>query len=161
MRRVIIVSFAIWCCVIVSGCSSLMPSFKEPQVNITSFALAPNSVGLAPRFNVGVQVINPNGMSLPLKGIDYSVEIEGNRILSGASPNLPTVPAHGTADFEIVASPDLFGGARLLNDLMTKQRDALRFTFKAQLDVGGLIGNVDIEESGSFSLSGGKMTTGQ
>lgn len=137
------------------ACSSLMPGFQDPQVSITSFALAPDASGIAPRFNIGIRITNPNRVALPLRGISYEVEVEGNRILNGASPNLPTVGAYDTADFVIEAAPDLFGGARLLGDLLAHQRSTLGFTFRARIDTGSLLPALRIEESGSFGLPAG------
>lgn len=136
-----------------TACSSLVPGFEQPQVSLTSFALAPQSNGLSPRFNIGLRITNPNRMPLPLRGISYEVEVEGNRILNGASPDLPTVGAYDSADFVIEAAPDLFGGARLLADLMTRQRSSsLGFTFRARIDSGSLLPAIRVEESGSFGL---------
>lgn len=136
---------------LLAGCSGL-PGYEQPEVNITSFALAPGSTGLAPRFNIGVQVINPNRMALPLRGMSYGVEIEGNRILSGATPDLPTVPAYDTAEFVIEASPDLIGSARLLSELFARQRSTLAYTFNARIDTGGLLPSINVVEAGSFGL---------
>lgn len=137
---------------LLAACGSLTPGFQDPQVSITSFALAPESSGIAPRFNIGIRVTNPNRVALPLRGISYEVEVEGNRILNGASPDLPTVGAYDTADFVIEATPDLFGGARLLGDLFARQRSNLGFTFRARIDTGSLLPAIRVEESGNFNL---------
>lgn len=138
------------------ACAGLTPNYEKPQVNVTSFTLAPDSSGLAPRFNIGLQVINPNRTALPLVGMSYSVEVEGNRILSGAEPNLPRIEGYSSADIVIQASPDLFGSARLLNQLLSGQRDELNYLFKARLDVGTLMPYINIEEEGSFGLTNGQ-----
>lgn len=138
-----------------AACGSLTPGFQQPQVSVTSFALAPQSSGLAPHFNIGLRVTNPNRIALPLRGISYEVEVEGNRVLNGASPDLPTVGAYDSADFVIEAAPDLFGGARLLADLMTRQRSSLGFTFRARIDTGSLLPAIRVEETGSFGLPAG------
>ena len=137
---------------LLAGCAGMMPGYEKPQVNITSFALAPESSGRAPRFNIGIQVINPNRATLSLRGISYSLEVEGNRVLSGATADLPEVPGYGMADFVIEASPNLFGSIRLLGDLFSRQHDTLGFSFKARIDAGGMMPYVNVKESGSFSL---------
>lgn len=142
--------------IFLAACAGLTPNYEKPQVNVTSFTLAPDSSGLAPRFNIGLQVINPNRMALPLVGMSYSVEVEGNRILSGAEPNLPRIEGYSSADIVIQASPDLFGSARLLNQLLSGQRDELSYLFKARLDVGTLMPYINIEEEGSFGLTNGQ-----
>lgn len=85
--------------------------------------------------------------------MSYSVEVEGNRILSGAEPNLPRIEGYSSADIVIQASPDLFGSAHLLNQLLTGQRDELNYLFKAKLDVGTLMPYITIEEKGRFGLT--------
>lgn len=139
---------------LLGACGALAPGFERPQVNVTSFTLAPDSTGTAPRFNIGIQVINPNRQALPLQGMSYSVEIDGNRILAGATPDLPRVPAYGMADFVIAASPDMFGAARLLGDLFAGQRNtSIDYTFRARLDVGGMLPFINIEENGNFEFA--------
>lgn len=143
---------AILMLVILSACASWAPGYEKPQINVTSFSLAPESNGFAPRFLIGLQVINPNRSALPLQGMSYSVEVEGNRILSGAEPDLPRVEGYSSADIVIEASPDLLGSARLLNQLMSGQKQTLDYLFKARFDVGSLLPYVSIEERGEFGL---------
>lgn len=135
------------------ACSSLAPNYEQPEVSITSFSLEPNSVGLTPQFNIGLRIINPNRTALPLAGMSYSVEIEGNRILTGANPDLPRIPGFGSADITIQASPDLFGSARLVNQLLSSQKEQLAYLFRAKLDVGSLMPYITIEEKGNFGLT--------
>jgi len=153
MRTLLVVGVFLLLALLSAGCATLSPGYEKPQINVTSFAVAPESVGLAPRFNIGIQVINPNRTALPLKGMTYALEIEGNRVLSGATADLPRVPAYGMADFMIEASPDLLGSARLLGDLFAHQRDSFAFTFKGRLDVGSLMPFIHFEESGRFGLA--------
>ena len=140
--------------VLLAGCASLSPYDEVPEVNITSFTLAPESAGVVPRFNIGIQVINPNRTALSLRGMNYSVEIDGNRILSGATADLPEVPGYGAADFAIQASPNLLGGARLVADMLSRERSDFGYTFRARLDVGGIRRYVNVEESGRFGGPG-------
>lgn len=136
---------------LLAGCAGMAPDYETPQVNVTSFNLAPES-SAGPRFNIGLQVVNPNRTELRLEGMSYSIEIEGNRIMSGAQNGLPVVAAYGTADITLQASPNLLGGARLIADLMAGPGDTLDYTFKGKLDAGGLFRQINIEESGSFNL---------
>ncbi len=140
---------------LLTGCATLSPYPERPTVSVTSFALAPESTGMAPRFRVGLNVVNPNRRELPLVGMSYAVELEGTRILSGATADLPVVPAYGSADFTVDLSPDLLGSARLLTDLMARQRDRLDYSFNARLDVGGWMPDIRLQQTGQLSLSGG------
>lgn len=137
-----------------AGCASLSPYDEAPEVNITSFTLAPAGAGVVPRFNIGIQVINPNRAALSLRGMNYSVLIDGNRILSGATADLPEVPGYGAADFTIEASPNLLGGARLMTDMLSRESSDFGYTFRARLDVGGVLRYINVEESGRFGGAG-------
>lgn len=138
--------------VLLSACASWWHSYEEPQINITSFSLAPDSSGVAPRFLIGLQVINPNRRALPLQGMSYSVEVDDNRVLSGVKPDLPHIDGYSSVDIIIEASPDLLGSARLLNQLLSGQKKTLDYLFKARFDVGALLPYVTIEERGEFAL---------
>ncbi len=139
---------------LLAGCAGLSPYDEAPEVNITSFTLSPESAGMVPRFNIGVQVINPNRAGLSLNGMNYSILIDGNRILSGATADLPEVPGYGTADFMIEASPNLLGGARLFSEILARERSDFGYTFRARLDVGGIRRYINVEESGRFGAPG-------
>ena len=138
---------------VIAGCA--LPSRQEPpHISVTSFSLVPGGNALAPKFNIGLRIVNPNRATLPLQGMAYDRTVDGNRILTGASPNLPRIPGYGTADIIVEASPDLVGGVRLLNDLLGGQRKSLDYSFHARLDVGRMLPHVEIEESGNLNLSG-------
>jgi len=136
---------------LLNSCSSIAPGNERLQVNLTSFALSPDSPG-GPRFNIGLQVVNPNRDPIRLAGIAYSIEVQGNRILSGAQNDLPVIQGYSSADIVIEASPNLLGGARLIADLLRGPGDGLDYTFKAKLDPGRLLPDISIEESGRFNL---------
>lgn len=140
-----------------SSCASVLPSYEKPQISVTSFSLAPESNGMTPTFLIGLRVVNPNRVTLPLEGMSYSVEVEDQRILSGAEPDLPEVPGYGTAEFTISAVPDLLGSARLINQLLSGQRDSLHYRFTAKFDVGRLLPFLTLEEEGEFGFG---TTTG-
>lgn len=139
--------------VLVSACASLSLNYEKPQVTITSFSLAPYKAGLTPRFEIGIQVINPNSVELPFRGMSYAVEIEGLRVLSGATSDIPTVPAYGQVSFKIDASPDLLNSARLLGELLSnQQRSHVNYGFNARLDAGRLLPMIKIKETGELKL---------
>lgn len=137
---------------VLTGCASLIDSYEKPQVSITSFSLAPQSEAASPTFLIGLRVVNPNRAVLPLYGMSYSVEVENQRILSGAEPDLPEVPGYGSAEFTVSASPDLLGSARLISQLLSGKQDSLHYRFTAKFDVGRLLPFITLEEEGEFGF---------
>ncbi|RDE19744.1 hypothetical protein DV711_12765 [Motiliproteus coralliicola] len=136
-----------------SGCATLQPGFEKPQVNLTSFELLPSN-GVAPKFGIGLHVINPNRTPLSLKGLVYNVEIEGHKILTGVANDLPVIAAYGEGDIQLQASANLFNTLRMLSSLVNRPSDSLSYDLNAKLDVGSLLPRVEVNESGKIDLSG-------
>ena len=135
------------------GCASLLPSFETPTVNVSSFEILPGN-SIVPTFEIGLHVTNPNQTALKLKGFSYHVELEGYRIISGVSNQLPVIEAYGEGDVLLQVRPDLFSTINLFTDLMNQPRDKFTFKLEALLDVGGLMPKIRVYEEGEFSLAG-------
>jgi LEA14-like dessication related protein len=148
-RRVLIAMGAL----LMTGCAGLQTGFERPRIILTSFRAVP-SEGFAPRFAIGLRVVNPNRGALNLRGLSYDVELEGHPLLSGVTSNLPRVPGYGEADIEVLVGVDLLGGLRLFNELLSDtRRERFRYALRARLDVGGLQPFVTLEEKGELSLA--------
>ncbi len=137
---------------IVTGCATIQSDYETPSVIISDFRALP-SEGIAPKFQIGLHIINPNRTALDLKGISYSVSLEGHKILTGVSNKLPVVEAYGEGDVTLVATTDLFGGIGLFADLMNVQRETFSYLLKVKMDIGGLRPNIYINKEGSISLA--------
>ncbi len=136
------------------GCAPLLPHFEEPTVNVSSFRVLPGH-SIVPTFEIGLHVTNPNRIALKLQGLSYHVELEGYRILSGVSNQLPVIEAYGEGEVLLQVSPDLFSTLSLFTDLMNQPRDRFAFTLEALLDVGGVLPKIGVHKDGELSLTGG------
>lgn len=140
---------------VVAGCAPLSPNFETPTVNLTSFRVLPGS-SIVPTFEFGLHVINPNRTALKLRGLSYNVELEGFRVLSGVSNQLPVIEGYGEGDVLLQASPDLFSTISLFTNLLNQPRDKFSFNFEALLDIGGLMPKIRVNKEGELSLAGAK-----
>ncbi|WP_339720711.1 LEA type 2 family protein [uncultured Paraglaciecola sp.] len=136
---------------ILSACVGLNPNFEEPDVSVNSFKLLPGA-SINPTFEIGLRVLNPNSISLNLKGMSYSASIEGNKVFSGVANQLPIVPAYGEADIKLNVQADLFGGIRLIGDLLKKRDKAVSYTLKVKLDLGTFALPIYITHRGDLSI---------
>ena len=132
--------------ILLSSCSAMHPVFDEPEVNVTAFKLLPSS-GL-PKFEIKLQITNPNSIDLNLRGLSYSASIEGNKVLTGAANQLPQIPAYGEGEVTLNGAIDLLGGFQLINDLMQKQTKGLGYTLNIKMDVGLYLPAIRIEKQG-------------
>ncbi len=145
----------IWSFSLLGGCAGMMRStLNTPDVSLQTFRVLPQQ-GVGPRFEIGLHIINPNREPLNFFGIYYTVDIEGYKVLSGVSNNLPTVEPYGEADIYLEAGVDLLSGIRLLSSLMNDPRESFKYGFKAKLDPRGYLRDIIIQEEGEFNLRGG------
>ena len=137
----------------IAGCATLNPDYETPIVNVSSIRALP-SEGIAPRFEIGLHIINPNRYPLTLQGIVYSLKLEGYKILTGVANDLPIIDGYGEGDVTLIATTNLLSSIRFLADLMKAQRDVIAYDLEAKLDLGGFRPNIHVGEKGEIDLSG-------
>jgi len=147
LKRALLVLFVL----MLAGCATVQSDFEKPEVSVTSFRALP-SEGMAPRFLIGLHIINPNREAISLQGITYRVSLEGRKLLNGVANDLPEVPAYGEADFSVTATADLLSGFRLLTDLLQTRRESVTYELSARLDLGSYLPYVNVVETGELNL---------
>ncbi|AMV72322.1 hypothetical protein DBW_1970 [Desulfuromonas sp. DDH964] len=141
-------------CLLVFGCAGLGPGFEEPTVGLSSFRLLP-AEGMAPRFEIGLHIVNPNRTPLKLEGIVYSLTLAGQKVVTGATSDLPEVPAYGEGDVTLTATTDLLRSIRLLASLLNQPQSVVTYALDAKLDIGSLRPRIHLQEKGEISLEDG------
>jgi len=137
----------------IAGCATLNPEYETPSVNVIAIRALPSD-SIAPRFEIGLHITNPNRNALKLHGIAYSLKLDGHKILTGVANDLPTIDGYGEGDVTLIATTSLLSSMRFLADLMNAQGDTVTYELSAKLDLGGLRPNVHVGEKGEISLSG-------
>lgn len=137
----------------IAGCATLQTDYETPSVNVSAIRALP-SESIAPQFEIGLHIINPNRDALKLHGIAYSLRLEGYKILTGVANDLPVIDGYGEGDVTLIATTSLLSGIRFFADLMNTQRDVIAYDLRAKLDLGGLRPNIHVIEKGEINLSG-------
>ena len=135
------------------SCATLQPGYETPTVSITSFEAIP-SQGMIPQFQIGLHIVNPNRSPLNLKGISYTITLEGHKIMTGVSNQLPQIEAYGEGDVVLNASVDLFSSIGFFTDLMRHQKkNRISYSLNAKLDAGSLHPLIRVSKKGEISLT--------
>lgn len=133
-----------------AGCARFTLNYEEPTVGLKTFRLIPTG-GIVPTFEIGLHIINPNRDSLAVKGLFYTVTIEGHNVLAGVANDLPEIKGYEEEDITIVATVDLLSGAKLIRSLLIQPTTKFQYTFNAKLDMGTFLPTMNIVEKGQFS----------
>lgn len=137
----------------ISGCATLQSGYETPVVSIRSFEAIPTQ-GMIPQFQIGLHIINPNRSPLNLKGVSYTISLEGHKIMTGVSNELPMIEAYGEGDIVLKASVDLFSSIGFFTDLIrTQGKDKISYSLTAKLDAGSLHPFIRVTQKGQVSLT--------
>ncbi len=137
----------------ISGCATLQPGYEIPIVSITSFKAMPTQ-GLIPQFQIGLHIVNPNRSPLNLKGVSYTISLEGHKIMTGVSNQLPVIEPYGEGDVLLTASIDLFNSIGFFTDLiLTQKKEKISYSLNAKLDAGSLHPLIRVTKKGYISLT--------
>jgi LEA14-like dessication related protein len=134
------------------ACTGMRPGFETPTVAFTSFRMLP-STGIAPEFEIGLRVTNPNREALKLQGLAYTVSLEGKELIKGVANQLPVIEGYGSGDVTLTAAPDMLAGIQFFGDLMRSPRDTVGYTVEAKLDVGTFIPAIRVRDEGKITLA--------
>ncbi|MDH3351152.1 MAG: LEA type 2 family protein [Gammaproteobacteria bacterium] len=152
-------SFVVFVAVMVlSACTAMRPGYETPTVTVNSFRSLP-SEGALPSFEIGLHVINPNSTPLNLRGVAYTISLEGHDLIKGVGNELPIIDAYGQGQFTVIASASLFAGIRLITDLMSGPRESFKYELEAKLDIGAFRPAIYVRDRGEISLSGSSRET--
>ena len=136
----------------IAGCATLYTDYETPSVNVSTIRALPSD-SIAPRFEIGLHVINPNRNPLKLHGIAYSLKLDGYKILTGVASDLPTIDGYAEGDVTLIAGTSLLNSMRFFADLVNAQKDHIAYELNAKLDLGGLRPNIHVGEKGEIRLS--------
>lgn len=134
-----------------AACATMDPDYEPPSVSISSVRALPVASGL-PNFEIGLRVLNPNSTPLELRGMSFTISLDGNKLIRGVGNELPVIDAYGAGDFTVTASANVFAGIRFFNDMINNPTDTVTYEVKAKLDVGPFRPAVRISDSGELSL---------
>jgi LEA14-like dessication related protein len=136
---------------LLAGCV-LSRKLEAPTLSIVSVQLASGTLW-EQHLKVRMHVHNPNDLALPVKSLEYTLEVEGQTFASGTSDSGFVVPALGETEFDMTMTTNVAGtliGLLGRTDAL-EQTVAYRLTGKVELSQG-LLRSIPFEQSGTFRL---------
>jgi LEA14-like dessication related protein len=138
--------------VTVSGCSALRPELEAPRLAIVHVSMTSADI-FNQQFLLRVNAQNPNKRELKIKGLDYTLFLEGDGFAEGMLNKPFTIPAEGETDFDMTVKTNFVSGiGRLLSRL--NGRTQVNYTLQGKLltDIR-FLKKIPFEETGSVNLT--------
>ncbi|MFI8610516.1 LEA type 2 family protein [Pseudomonas sp. NPDC077649] len=140
MIRIISLLMFFGLCSGLAGCSTWMTGgFKDPDVQLIKVDVIKARL-LEQEFRLRFRIDNPNGFSLPVRGLDYAVHLNEMKLAEGYSNEWFTVPAHGHHSFEVPVRTNLWRHVRQIVKMLEKPDQPIRYRLQGEVKTGMLFG---------------------
>ncbi len=147
---------------LLTACAGLAGLSQKPEVSVASVDL--RQLGfLEQHFAVQLRIRNPNDVALPITGLSFDIEVNGQRFVSGVSDKAVTVPRFGDALLEVTAISTLAGALKqfyalqrgaqrgVQNGSQLRGPERLDYRISGRLQLAG-VGSVPFERQGDLRL---------
>lgn len=151
-RRVVQLLLVLLVALGLSACATLYGEMDPPSISIEDVSAVPADSGV-PRFEVVLNVVNPNKRALDIAGIAYSLEILGKELVMGVTDEVPRIEGYSEEKVTLQAGVQLVGILRLMAALGTTPSEELDYRFSAKIDFEGFLPTQRVEETGKISLN--------
>jgi LEA14-like dessication related protein len=130
-----------------SGCSLFVPKLEKPTLSVVRVQMLKSDLWHQ-EFKVRIRVENPNDRELPVKGIVYELDVEGQELAHGMSGDSFVVPALGEAEFDMSVSANM---ANMLIKLLNKGGNQVEYRIYGKIALSaGLLRSISFDDHGTF-----------
>jgi LEA14-like dessication related protein len=120
-----------------AGCAAV--TMKSPEVSLSGVTIDEFGL-LEQRLGIKLRVMNPNDADLPIDGVTFDVDVNGQSFAKGVSNKPVTVPRFGEAVLNLSAVSTLGSLLRQLADLAKSGHETVEYRVYGRFYGGGLNG---------------------
>jgi LEA14-like dessication related protein len=143
MARILIVLVALG----LSACSLFAPKLEKPTLSVVSVQMLKSDLWHQ-ELKVRMRVQNPNDRELPVKGLSYALDVDGQEFAHGMSGESFVVPALGEAEFDMSVSANM---ASMLIKLLGQGGNQVEYRITGRIALSaGLLRSIPFNDHGTF-----------
>ncbi len=137
---------------VLGGCSTWFSAdFRTPDVQLVDVELVYAKM-LEQEFLLKFRIDNPNSDSLPVRGINYTLHLNGTLLGRGQSNQWLTVPANSTEYVTLRAHTNLWRHVKSFVALFNNPNQPISYALEAELKTGLIFNKtVPVRRQGSFT----------
>lgn len=137
---------------LISGCATTGELANPPRVSLADLRIAEVSL-VEQRYTAKLRVQNPNDVDLGVRGMEYSIYINGRKFADGVSGRHFTVPGYGETIVEVGLTSTVLRVFDQLHNLSRGESKVFRYSIAGSLSLDGLQTSVPFSHEDEIDLS--------
>ena len=134
---------------LLGGCAGM--GLQTPTVTLANVEVI--EAGLfEQRLAIKLRIMNPNNAEIPINGLSFEVELNGEPFAKGVSNRAVTVPRLGEAVLDVTAVTGFAGIIRQIQGLSRGSIDAISYRIKGRLMTGSTSYGLNFDEMGKLEM---------
>src|ERR1700744_1622436 len=130
-----------------SGCSLFVPKLEKPTLSVVNVQMLKSDLWHQ-ELRVRLRVQNPNDRNLPIEGLTYELDLDGQEFAHGMSGESFVVPALGEAEFDMSVSANM---ASMIFKLLGQSSNQVEYHIKGKISLSsGLLRSLHFDDRGTF-----------
>ena len=134
-----------------ASCSALTSKPESPRVTLVGLKLVSVEL-LEQRYQVSLRVKNPNAFELPVRGVDFRLDINSQAFADGVSSQPVDVPAYGENVIELEVSSNLLQVFRQFQLLQESESPGFEYRISGSMATGVYGQKLPFDYSGELQL---------
>jgi LEA14-like dessication related protein len=140
----------LWTAALLAACS--LTRLQTPQLSVVDVQIQGGDLW-SQRLKVRMHVENPNDRALPVRALNYTIEVEGQTFASGEATDAFVVPPLGATDFDMNVTTNLAGTVLKLLGRSGAGGNDIGYRLSGKLTLSeGLLRTIPFDQSGTFRL---------
>ncbi len=153
-RRFFVVPQFIFCIALVSGCASTTEFANPPRVTLADLRLAEMSL-MEQRYAAKLRVQNPNDARLNVRGMEYTIYVNGRKFADGVRSGNFSVPGYGETLMDVNLTSTVLRVFEQFKNLSEGEPKEFRYRIAGSLSLAGLAGSIPFSHEDVLDLSTG------
>jgi LEA14-like dessication related protein len=154
MPRFVLRALLLAILITVASCAALAPKLETPTFSVLGVQMTSGDM-FSQLFKVRVKVENPNDIEVPVKSIDYTLFLMGDRFGEGATDHSFVLPARGEAEFDMLLTTNFMSAmGRLVSRMGGNKLENVEYEVAGTLHLDkGFVRNIPFNHKGLVNFS--------
>jgi LEA14-like dessication related protein len=150
-KHVVTKIFLLLCCAATLTACSLFGGYQEtPHVSLVG--IQPIEMGLLEqRYGLQLRILNPNDKEIPIKGLSYSIEINGHEFAYGVSRQPVTIPPFSEALLDVEVVSNLLNVMQQFQEMSGESSNSLKYRLRGKISLAKSLAKLPFNVEGELT----------